>query len=65
MHEYKNAIVAMTAENVFRAVIAVGESPKTEVTWYESTLRDATDKRVVARMLMMSRLLKASSPLWT
>ena len=46
-------------------VIAVGESPKTEVTWYESTLRDATDKRVVARMLMMSRLLKASSPLWT
>jgi hypothetical protein len=46
------------------AVIAVGESPKTEVTWYESTLRDAKDGRVVARMLMMSRVLKASSPLW-
>ncbi len=45
-------------------VIALGESPKTEVTWYESTLRDAADERVVARMLMMSRLLKASSPLW-
>lgn len=46
-------------------VIAVGESPKTEVTWYESTLRDAKDGRAVARMLMMSRVLKASSPLWT
>lgn len=46
-------------------VIAVGESPKTEVTWYEATLRDAADKRLVARMLMMSRVLKASSPLWT
>lgn len=45
-------------------VLALGESPKTEVAWYESTLRDASDGRPVARLIMMSRLLKASSPLW-
>lgn len=46
-------------------VVALGESPKTEVAWYESTLRTAGEGRPVARLLMMSRLLKASSPLWT
>ncbi len=46
-------------------ILALGESPKTEVAWYESTLRDASDGRPVARLIMMSRLLKASSPLWT
>ncbi|MBL8770606.1 MAG: hypothetical protein JNK30_04425 [Phenylobacterium sp.] len=46
-------------------VLALGESPKTEVAWYESTLRDAADDRPVARLVMMSRLLKASSPLWS
>lgn len=45
-------------------ILALGESPKTEVAWYESTLRDAADGRSVARLVMMSRLLKASSPLW-
>lgn len=45
-------------------IIALSESPKTEVAWYESTLRDARDARPVARMIMMTRLLKASSPLW-
>ena len=45
-------------------LMALGESPKTEVAWYESTLRDAKDKRVVARLLMMTRLLKGSSQLW-
>lgn len=45
-------------------VLALGESPKTEIAWYESTLRDAADDRPVARLIMMSRLLKASSPLW-
>jgi hypothetical protein len=45
-------------------ILALGESPKTEVAWYESTLRDAKDGRTVARMVMMTRLLKASSPLW-
>jgi hypothetical protein len=45
-------------------IVALSESPKTEVAWYESTLRDARDDQPVARLLMMSRLLKASSPLW-
>lgn len=45
-------------------LMALGESPKTEVAWYESTLRDGSDERVVARLLMMTRVLKASSPLW-
>ena len=45
-------------------VLALAESPKTEVVWYESELRDASDRRLVARLLMMSRVLKASSPLW-
>lgn len=45
-------------------VVALGESPKTEVVWYESVLRDAADGRAVAKLLMMSRLLKASSSLW-
>lgn len=46
-------------------LMALGESPKTEVAWYESTLRDAKDGRLVARLLMMTRLLKASSKLWS
>ena len=46
-------------------VLALSDSPKTEVIWYETTLRDAKDKRPVARMILMSRLLKASSGLWS
>ena len=45
-------------------VVALSESPKTEVVWYESTLKDARDGRPVAQLIMMSRLLKGSSPLW-
>ncbi len=45
-------------------ILALGESPKTEVAWYESTLREAKDGRPVARLVMMTRLLKASSALW-
>lgn len=46
-------------------LLALSESPKTEVAWFESTLRDAKDDREVSRMILMTRLLKASSPLWT
>jgi hypothetical protein len=49
------------------AVLATGDSPRSEMLWTESTLRDpagAAGGRVVATMLMLSRLLKASSPLW-
>ncbi|HEY9218387.1 MAG TPA: hypothetical protein VIO94_10080 [Phenylobacterium sp.] len=45
-------------------IVGLSESPKTEIAWYESVLREATDGRPIARLLMMSRLLKASSPLW-
>ena len=45
-------------------ILALGESPRTEVAWYESTLRSGADGRPVARLIMMSRLLKASSDLW-
>lgn len=41
-------------------VVAVSESPQTEVVWYDSVA--AADGADVARMRMMSRLLKASSP---
>jgi hypothetical protein len=46
-------------------VLALSESPKTEIVWYESKLRDAIDNRPVAQMIMMTRLLKSSSPAWT
>ena len=46
-------------------LLALSESPKTEVAWFESTLKAAADGTPVARMILMTRLLKASSPLWT
>lgn len=45
-------------------VLGLAESPKTEATWFESTLRPKTGGPPVARMIMLSRLLKGSSPLW-
>ena len=41
-------------------VICVGQSPQTEYVWYETEAFDAQDRRV-ARMLMQSRVMKASS----
>jgi hypothetical protein len=46
-------------------VIAVGETPKTEFFWYETTLTDCAEGTDVASMLMMLRFMKASSPRWT
>lgn len=46
-------------------ILALSESPKTEIAWYESVLRPAGGGDPVARLILMSRLLKASSPLWT
>lgn len=45
-------------------VIAIGESPKTEWIWLECLMKDAHHGRSVARMLMLSRLLKDSSQHW-
>ena len=46
-------------------ILALSESPKTEIAWYESVLAPAGGGGPVARLILMSRLLKASSPLWT
>lgn len=45
-------------------VLALSESPKTEIVWYESDLTDPASGQTVAQMILMSRVLKASSPLW-
>jgi hypothetical protein len=45
-------------------VLAVGQTPKTEYLWYESTAREPSGGAPVASMLMMLRFMKASSPLW-
>jgi hypothetical protein len=43
-------------------VLAIGQTPKTEYLWYETTMREGPND--VASMLMMLRFMKASSPLW-
>lgn len=45
-------------------VVAVTDSPRSEMLWTQTTLRDPATGRDVARMLMLSRLLKQSSALW-
>jgi hypothetical protein len=44
-------------------ILAIGQTPKTEYFWYETTLREPGGKDV-ASMLMMLRFMKASSALW-
>ena len=45
-------------------VIALSDSPKTEIVWYTATLTEADTGIAVARMIKMDRLLKSASPLW-
>jgi len=45
-------------------LLGFDESPRTEGIWYESVLSDKETGRDVASMIMQSRLMKASSPLW-
>lgn len=45
-------------------VLAVSESPKTEVLWFTTQARIPGDETVVAELMMMTRLLKDSSPLY-
>jgi hypothetical protein len=47
------------------SVLAVGETPKTEYFWYESRLDEPDGGPCVARMVMMLRFMKGSSPLWS
>ena len=44
-------------------VVALGASPKTEISWIRGTLREL-DGAEVARSLTMSRVMKASSPMY-
>lgn len=57
MHAERDYAVAMR-------VLATGTSPRSEMLWTETTSSDPATGRDVARMLMLSRLLKMSSPLW-
>jgi len=45
-------------------VICVGQSPQTEFVWYETEAFDQQGRRV-AMMLMQSRVMKASSALYS
>ena len=45
------------------AVVCVGQSPKTEYVWYEQKAFDQTGALVVT-LLIQSRAMKASSPLY-
>jgi hypothetical protein len=49
--------------NVSGEVVAVGETPKTEVLWFDSWASDS-DGQQVARMRMMLRQMKAASPFY-
>jgi len=45
-------------------LVCVGASPKTEYFWFDSTLEEKDGGKVVAQMRHMTRLMKASSPLY-
>ena len=46
-------------------VVALSDSPKTEIVWYTATLSDPATGAAVARMTKMDRLMKNASPLWS
>ena len=58
------ALVEQDYENWSR-LLAIGETPKTEFIFYESILADPATGDEIMRMLMMSRVMKASSPLYS
>lgn len=53
-----------TEYEVTGQVIAVSESPKTEVLWFGTQARIPGEDEVIAELTMMTRLLKDSSPLY-
>lgn len=64
--ELRNVNGPMLAEVPYRAggrVVNIGQTPRTEYLWYESYVND-TEGRRIAEMRMMTRLMKASSPLY-
>lgn len=63
LHMLAGPLRAEVDYRVEAQIAAVSETPKTEVLWYESRAFDAAGAPV-ASMLMMSRIMKASSPRW-
>ena len=64
--QYLNGpILSETDYLVSGEAVAVSESPKTEILWYEATLFDVATETPLARMIKMDRLMKDSSPLWS
>ena len=64
--ELRNVNGPMLADTGYRAggrVVNVGQTPRTEYLWYEAYVDDRAGLRV-AEMRMMTRLMKASSPLY-
>ncbi len=45
-------------------LVCVGTSPRTEYFWFDSTLEEKESGKVIAQMRHMTRLMKASSPLY-
>jgi len=63
--QYLNGPVVSNKEYALQGhALAVSESPKTEVLWYEATLSDVDKNTPIARMVKMDRLMKDASPLW-
>ncbi len=63
--QYLNGpVVSNTEYQLNGHALAVSESPKTEVLWYEATLSNPKSNEPVARMIKMDRLMKDASPLW-
>ena len=63
--QYLNGpVTSNTNYSLVGRALAVSESPKTEVLWYEATLSDPATGTPVARMIKMDRLMKGASPLW-
>ncbi len=64
--ELRNVNGPVLIEHPYRVggyVVALGQSPKTEYMWFETSLDDREGKRI-AEMRMLLRFMKASSPLY-
>jgi hypothetical protein len=62
---FVNGPVMLDHEYLLRSrILAVGQTPRTEYLWFESSLHEPETEVVVAIKLMMCRWLKASSPLY-
>ena len=64
--QYLNGPVVAERDYVSQGeVLALSDSPKTEIIWYTATLSDPTSGTPIARMTKMDRLMKDASPLWS